>query len=332
MSEYRTGAESPRPVDKYDQERKVAGAIEFFLSRGHQLYQSKFTSEQKRDARFDAVDHAFAERLRDTPELNSYAYDVGGPTAMSANMVFDQSEEDQEWLRLAISRSRVTPMKPFPPFSTARVYFESVSIRKGQEVSDDGGIYYYARPEINFSSTQTVTLQDQAGGRPVRFNMQIPVVVPCDGQNEIALPVIEQLKTRANTLGQLALKPANKRLVGTIHKLVSAMEAEKDTFTELKKPQILHEIAKQSATSDVNHDTLATAIRVAFGSNRHVRLEGEFFVHDEHTYRNNTTAAGAIVDVLPRNPATETEEPTLVIEEGAGLKYAPLSKVKRLEY
>lgn len=332
MTEYMARAESSRPADKYEQERKVADTMEFFLDHGHQLYQSKFASEQQRDARFAAVDRAFAERLRDVPEMKAYIYDVGGPTAMSANMIFDQSEEDQEWLRVAIARSRVEPMKGFPAYSTARVRFESVSIRKGQEVSEDGSMFYYARPEINFSSTQSVTLQDRAGGRPLQFNVQIPVVVPCDGQNEIAVPVIEQLKTRANALGQIALKPANKRLVGTIHKLVSAMEAEKDTFIELKKPQILHEIAKQSSESDVNHDTLATAIRAAFGSNRHVRLEGEFYLHEEHTYQNNTTAAGAIIDVLPKNPATEAEEPTLVIEESAGLKYAPLSKVKRLEF
>lgn len=331
MSERILGIEQRQPADKYELDKQNNAVMEFFLMRGAQLYRTRFATEEARDARKEAISKEFTDRMKDIPSLQDSSYEMAGESVSVANITFESMAEDDSNVSLKVTRNRAELMGQIPELTTIKADFMGFSIIPRQDTDERGHPYYFALPTVNFMTKRTVSLADESGGSLINVTVDVPVVVPCDGRNEIHIPRLEHLKTRADALGKLALTSDGRELAQSLHKLVEAIETEQPTFTPLKKPQILHEIARHGAKDSLNHDLVATAIGSAIGHERPVRLVGSLF----STTSNKAVGQvvdGNVVGVLLHNPATDIAEPTLVVEAGSDLKYAPLSQVTRFEF
>lgn len=331
MSEQEPRAqEHDRPV-RYEQEKKTEELIQAYLREGLALRQIPYPDPELRNqAAREFMDH-YTDAFSDAPDVGSLDYEVSGPRLLVHNIASGSDvKPDKKSLTFQLDTQEV--YKTLSPFEVYEVKYDRLSILPEEQEDESGRVIYRAVPYILFSKMHLYYLGIQGGILPPHEVItKTPVFVPCDGQSEVRIQALEKIRSRDKALSSIAIGASGRRLTRSLNKLVGALETESSDYVKLNKPEILHNIAKYSMKSQVDDDKIASAIHTVIGKNRPVRLVGEVYGHDGAS-DGSGLAAGAVLDILPSNPATNSNEPTLVLESGQVLKYAPLSQIKHFEF
>lgn len=323
--------EHGQPV-RYEQEKKTEELMRTYLREGLVLRQIPFSDPEMRNQAARAFMNRYTDVFSDTPGIGSLDYEISGPQLYTHNIAFGSDvRPDKKSLTFQLDTQEA--YKTLSPFEVYEVRYDRLSILPDKQEDESGGTSYRAVPYILFSKPHLYYLGIQGGGilPPYEVATRMPVFVPCDGQSEVHVQALEKIRSRDKALSSIALGASGRRLTRSLHKLVAALETEGNDYIKLNKPEILRNIAKYSMASQADDDKIASAIHTVIGKNRPVRLVGEVYGHDGAS-DGSGLAAGSVLDILPSNPATNSNEPTLVLESNQGLKYAPLSQIKHFEF